>query len=153
MAAKLITSGQTDAHGNIQLSGSGALGDALADHLKSSLKPLGGKAPRVRADTLGYAQRCFPDASPVDQAEARHAGRAAAHLAKQGDHDGSIAITRKSDSPYEAEFKRIELKEVAGKTQHLRKDFLLDNNDVADTFSEWLRPLLGEMPQLARLPQ
>jgi 6-phosphofructokinase 1 len=34
----------------------------------------GGKAPRVRADTFGYIQRCWPEPSPVDTAEAR-AGR------------------------------------------------------------------------------
>ena len=43
--------GEVDAHGNVQLSGSGALGDGLADLVKTGLTPKGGKAPRVRADT------------------------------------------------------------------------------------------------------
>ncbi|MGB6347734.1 MAG: diphosphate--fructose-6-phosphate 1-phosphotransferase, partial [Methyloceanibacter sp.] len=46
--------GEVDAHGNVQLSGSGALGDGLADLVKRGLTPKGGKAPRVRADTFGY---------------------------------------------------------------------------------------------------
>ena len=46
--------GEVDAHGNVQLSGSGALGDGLADLVKRELTPQGGKAPRVRADTFGY---------------------------------------------------------------------------------------------------
>ena len=58
--------GEVDAHGNVQLSGSGALGDGLADLVKTGLTPKGGKAPRVRADTFGYIQRCWPHASPVD---------------------------------------------------------------------------------------
>ena len=37
--------GEVDAHGNVQLSGSGALGDGLADLVKTGLTPKGGKAP------------------------------------------------------------------------------------------------------------
>ena len=63
IAPKLMRgSGEVDAHGNVQLSGSGALGDGLADLVKTVLTPKGGKAPRVRADTFGYIQRCWPDA-------------------------------------------------------------------------------------------
>ena len=69
----------------MQLSGSGALGDGLADLVKTGLTPKGGKAPRVRADTFGYIQRCWPDPSPVDAAEARAVGRYAAELAAKGD--------------------------------------------------------------------
>lgn len=151
MAKRLLSTGQTDAHGNIQLSGTGALGDMLAEHLKKELKPIGGKTPRVRADTLGYAQRCFPDASPVDQVEARQAGRAAARLALDGEADGSIAITRKDGAGYEASFDRIELTTVAGKTRHLPDRFVSGANDVTDAFVEWLRPLVGEMPVFGRI--
>ena len=37
--------GEVDAHGNVQLSGSGALGDGLAELVKSGLTPKGGKSP------------------------------------------------------------------------------------------------------------
>ena len=77
--------GEVDAHGNVQLSGSGALGDGLADLVKSGLTPKGGKAPRVRADTFGYIQRCWPHPSPVDTQEARAVGRYAAELAASGE--------------------------------------------------------------------
>ena len=64
----IMTSGERDSHGNVQLSGSGALGDFLAEAVKSRLK---GKL-RVRADTFGYLQRSFMGVvSPVDAAEAR----------------------------------------------------------------------------------
>ena len=79
--------GEVDAHGNVQLSGSGALGDGLADLVKTGLTPRGGKAPRVRADTFGYIQRCWPEPSPVDT-EARAVGRYAAELAARGDRRG-----------------------------------------------------------------
>src|SRR5690606_7123313 len=48
--AAALSARERDAHGNIQLSGSGALGDMLSDYLKSKLKTAGGKPPRVRAD-------------------------------------------------------------------------------------------------------
>ena len=152
IGAKLIQNAHTDAHGNVQLSGSGALGDQLADLLKKELKPIGGKAPRVRADTLGYAQRCWPDDSPVDQQEARQAGRFAAGLAKSGDVDGSIAIVRTSDDPYTSGLKRVELSAVAAKTRHMPDEFIADGgNQVTDGFRDWLRPLVGPMPEIGRL--
>ena len=91
--------GEVDAHGNVQLSGSGALGDGLADLVKTGLTPRGGKAPRVRADTFGYIQRCWPHASPVDTEEARAVGRYAAELAARGDSSASVIIRRLSNAP------------------------------------------------------
>jgi len=149
--AEALIKGEKDAHGNVQLSGSGALGDNIAEMLKEKLKPQGGKSPRVRADTLGYAQRCFPDPSPVDQSEARQAGRAAATIAKAGDVDGSIAIVRKTSEEYAADFVRVELSDIAAKTRHMPDEFMDSDNDVSDTFVEWLRPLVGPMPSFGRL--
>lgn len=151
IGARLIK-GEADAHGNVQLSGSGALGDSLAQFLKENLPKADGKAVRVRADTLGYAQRCWPDPSVVDQREARGAGRRAAEIAMSGDVDGSIAITRKSSSPYEAELVRVDLSAVAAKTRHMPDEFIAaGGNDVTPAFVEWLRPLVGELPVMGRL--
>ena len=155
IGAKLITAGETDAHGNVQLSGSGALGDALAELIKKKLTPTGGKPPRVRADTFGYLQRCWPDPSPVDAREAREAGKAAARIAAGGDLDGSIAILRPTtpgpNEKYQTEFTRIELKDVAAKTKHLPKHFIKDTNNVTEDFIHYARPLIGELPPLTRL--
>ncbi|HVZ93025.1 MAG TPA: 6-phosphofructokinase [Phycisphaerales bacterium] len=151
IAATLIA-GEKDAHGNVQLSGSGALGDMLAEFIKKKLTPAGGKAPRVRADTLGYPQRCYPDASPIDQKEARESARTAAEAALKGDHlDGSIAIQRASSSPYQAKYVRVELKDVAAKTRHMPPEFIKGTSDVTPAFTDWLRPLVGEMPKIAWL--
>jgi 6-phosphofructokinase 1 len=152
IGAKLIEGGEADAHGNVQLSGSGALGDQLAALLKSKLKPVGGKPPRVRADTLGYPQRSFPEQSPVDAREAREAGAFAASMAKSGDLDGSIAIVRTGDDPYGSQLKRIELTDVAAKTRHMPDEFINDaGNGVTDAFTRWLTPLVGPMPELGYL--
>ncbi|MDX2148433.1 MAG: 6-phosphofructokinase [Planctomycetota bacterium] len=155
IAAKLIKGGQVDAHGNVQLSGSGALGDVLADLLKEKLTPAGGKPPRVRADTFGYIQRCWPDPSKIDQVEARRSGRYAAQLALAGIRDGSVAITRTSSGvggrPYTSECKRVELSDVAGKTRHMPLEFIRGHNDVTPAFLDYCRPLVGELPGFERL--
>src|SRR6185436_20510254 len=85
----LVDSKEKDSHGNVQLSGSGALGDFLAAELKRKL----GEKLRVRADTFGYLQRSFPGViSPSDAKEARLAGRAAVKLATGAKHaHGSVA--------------------------------------------------------------
>lgn len=155
IGAKLISAGQTDDHGNVQLSGSGALGDALAALLKDKLTPAGGRPVRVRSDTFGYIQRCWPDASPVDVAEARGAGRFAAELAISGDLDGSVAIERVSpiggSQPYAAQFKRLEFSVVAAKTRHMPDYFLEGHNNVSEMFLDYCRPLVGELQSFERL--
>jgi 6-phosphofructokinase 1 len=159
LLVKLSPAGsEKDAHGNVRLSGTGALGDALAAELSKRLTPAGGKAPRTRADTLGYPQRCYPDASPVDQSEARLVGRFAARAACEVSPSGSIAIQRiagsgsaRADQPYAVEFRRVELKEVAAKTRHMPAEFIGGTSGVTPAFLEWLRPLVGEMPRVGRI--
>lgn len=151
----MLIQGETDAHGNVQLSGSGALGDQLANVLKARLKPAAGKAPRVRADTLGYLQRCWPDPSPVDAEEARRAGRYAGVLAASGDIDGSVAILRTGKGydgeDYRSELDRIDLNEVAAKTRHMDPHFIQGDFDVTSDFLDYARPLVGEFPVFGRL--
>ncbi len=146
IGAKLIKNAQVDAHGNVQLSGSGALGDQLSDYLKEKLTPAGGKPPRVRADTLGYAQRCWPDASPVDAAEARRSGQAAAALALAGHESGSITLKRTSNTPYTCDCVLVPLTAVAAKTRHLPAEYLDGTNDVSKSFLDYARPLVGPLP-------
>jgi 6-phosphofructokinase 1 len=143
--------GEVDAHGNVQLSGSGALGDGLADLVKTGLTPQGGKAPRVRADTFGYIQRCWPHASPVDTEEARGVGRYAAELAARGDASGSVVIRRLADAPYASECARADLASVARRTRHVPAEFISGSNDVSAAFYAYCRPLLGDLPKLERL--
>ncbi len=155
IGATLIQGGQVDAHGNVQLSGSGALGDALADLCKSNLKPLGGKSIRVRADTFGYVQRCWPDASPIDALEARRAGRHAAGLAMAGRRGVSVTIHRIGsgigDEPYISDYGEVDLAAVAGKTRIMPPEFIDGHNDVSRAFIDWCCPLAGDLPPFERL--
>ena len=145
--------GEVDAHGNVQLSGTGALGDGLADLVKKGLTPKGGKAPRVRADTFGYLQRCWPHPSPVDAQEARSVGRYAAELAAKGDRSASVILIRTNNAPdpYASACARADLSAVARRTRHVPPEFISGTNDVSAAFHDYCRPLVGELPKLERL--
>jgi 6-phosphofructokinase 1 len=143
---------EIDAHGNVQLSGSGALGDGLVDLVKTGLTK-GGKAPRVRADTFGYIQRCWPHPSSVDAEEARAVGRYAAELAAKGDRSASVIIIRTSNAPdsYASACGRADLSAVARRTRHVAPEFISGTNDVSAAFHDYCRPLVGELPTMERL--
>jgi 6-phosphofructokinase 1 len=155
MGAQLIQGAQVDAHGNVQLSGSGALGDALADLCKKKLKPVGGKSIRVRADTFGYSQRCWPDPSVIDSMEARRVGRHAAMLAVAGKRGRSVTITRSGSGcggePYAAVFGDVALKDVAGKTRVMPKEFIHGTHNVTRAFIDYALPLAGDLPGFERI--
>ncbi len=108
----------------------------------------------MRADTFGYVQRCWPDASPIDQAEARRAGRFGTRLALEGHVDGSVAIIRTGKGyggeAYISEYKRVELKAIAAKTRRMPPEFVKGHNDVSDAFLNYCRPLVGELPTFER---
>jgi len=150
---QLMRSGEVDAHGNVQLSGSGALGDGLADFLKKNLTPAGGKSLRVRADTFGYLQRCWPETSAVDAKEARGVGRHAADLAAGGDTSASVTIIRTSNAidSYRSAFGRAELSAVARHVRHVPEEFLSGRNNVTPAFYDYCQPLVGDLPQFERL--
>jgi len=142
-AEKLAKGIETDAHGNIQLSGTGALADFLAGRVKDKLK-----IKRVRADTFGYLQRSFPGLrSPVDVREARQCGKEAVKLAMKED-SGSVAIRRLRNKPYAIELFRTELSSVAEKTRPMPDEFInADGNGVTDAFIEYAMPLIGKLPR------
>ncbi len=149
IAAKLAKEVEHDAHGNVQLSGTGALADLLCDEIKSKL---GFK--RVRGDTFGYLQRSFVGCvSDVDQREAREVGEKAVQFAMWGDRDGSVTIHRTGF--YSVDYQLSPLEAVAGKTKVMPDEFISESGtDVTDAFRMYLRPLLGsKMPDAYRLRQ
>jgi len=142
MATKFAKQVEKDAHGNVQLSGSGALGDFLSQLIKEKLG-----AKRVRSDTFGYLQRSFVGCvSHVDAHEAREVGRKAAEFALLGNFDGSIAIQRLSNTPYKVEYKLIGLSDVAAKTRTLDSTYIIHDNNIDDSFKDYLSPIVGELP-------
>ena len=147
IAANLATNVERDAHGNVQLSGSGALADLLCDEIKDKLK-----IKRVRGDTFGYLQRSFLGCvSDVDQKEAREVGEKAVQYAMHGTRDGSVTIKRTGN--YAVNYELVPLEAVAGKTRLMDDAFIAANGtDITDAFQAYLRPLLGSgMPDAFRL--
>lgn len=145
--AQLSTQLDRDAHGNVQLPGTGALADLLCDQIKSRLK-----IKRVRGDTFGYLQRSFIGCvSDVDQREAREVGEKAVQFAFHGQRDGSVAIKRVGN--YSVDYELLPLAAVAGKTRVMEDEFIsASGTDVTDAFRLYLRPLLGSgLPDAFRL--
>lgn len=138
---------EVDSHGNVQLSGSGALGDLLAGIVKQKTE-----ISRVRADTFGYLQRSFPGiVSETDAKEARAVGRLAVQVAAKKNVDGSVAIKRKPGKTYRAEFKVVPLGSVAKETRHMPDEFInKDGNDVTAAFIRYAKPLVGDLPKIGR---
>jgi 6-phosphofructokinase 1 len=147
IAEKLAKHVERDAHGNVQLSGTGALADLLCDEIKGQLK-----IKRVRGDTFGYLQRSFLGCvSDVDQREAREVGEKAVHHAMWGASDGSIAIRRCGD--YAVDYVVQPLEAVAAKTRTMEDALIAaSGTDVTEAFRHYLAPLLGaDMPETHRL--
>ena len=141
---------EKDAHGNVQLSGTGALGDYLASLITKKLQAPGGKKLRVRADTFGYLQRSFPGfVSETDAREARLVGETAVRYSATGEGGGaggSVAMRRVSNAPYKIETHLTPLNTVARETKHLEESFIRNGNDVTEKFVEYAKPLLGPLP-------
>ncbi len=142
--AARFASGEKDSHGNLQLGGTGSLGDYLAKEVKAK-----GGISRVRADTFGYLQRSFPGiASKVDQKEARAAGTAAVTAALAGKiTKGTIAIVRKPGKAYAVAFEPQPIQNAARLTRSLPDKYIAKNGkDVTKAFLDYARPIVGDLP-------
>jgi 6-phosphofructokinase 1 len=143
--ASLQPEQETDAFGNMQLSGRGTLGDALSDQIKQRLK-----IKRVRCDTFGYLQRSFLGVvSEVDRSEARDVGETAVHFALSRHQNGSVAIRRTGD--YSVDYFLTPLDTVARDTKPLPAEYLKGDHDIADGFRDYARPLIGTIPHFDRI--
>ena len=142
---------ERDSHGNLQLSGTGSLGDYLAKLVREKTG-----VKRVRADTFGYLQRSFPGiASPTDSAEACAVGREAVRYALSTPADtpaATILIRRKDTADYAVEFVPAPVQTVAKNTRSLPDAFLDPARpDVTDAFVRFAAPLVGPLPPAALL--
>jgi 6-phosphofructokinase len=141
---KVLKDDEVDAHGNVQLSGTGALADFLAANVRHKLK-----VKRVRADTFGYLQRSFVGfQSPIDVDEARSCGRQAVKFALD-EQSGSVAIRRVADDDeYAVELFSTELRNVAEKSKIMPDEFINnEGNGVTEAFIQYAKPLTGDLPR------
>ncbi len=146
----IASTGERDSHGNVQLSGTGALGDALAARVKEAFA---GEKVRVRADTFGYLQRSFPTViSEVDAREAREVGAFAVRHAASTAQPASIAIRRLGNDPYRGECFPTPLSTVARDATSMEDRYIHENgHDVTGAWLEYLAPLVGPLPVMGRL--
>lgn len=145
-----LGSGETDSHGNVQMSGTGALGDYLARELKARAG-----VKRVRADTFGYLQRSFPGVqSKTDLDEAMRAGAAAvlaALRAADGEegypNKGTIGLVRRAGKKYAIDYVALPAADAAKYTRSVPKEFIAKNgHDVTPAFLAYAKPLVGDLP-------
>lgn len=146
LVSSLFSNIERDAHGNIQLSGTGMLGDYLASLIRAKLN-----IKRVRSDTFGYLQRSFLGVvSDVDAHEARECGEKAVQYSVWNDVDGCVAIRRTGD--YSVEYFLTPLETVAHDTKSMPGDFIDEKNStITDEFKHYARPLIGEIPGYERI--
>ncbi len=148
----VMTTGERDSHGNLQLSGSGALGDFLSAKVKEAYAGESVRV-RVRADTFGYLQRSFPTIiSEVDTREARLVGQFGVNHAVNHAEPGSVAIRRLSSDPYASECFITPLSSVAREATKMKDEYINDaGNDVTRAWLDYVSPLVGELPKVGTL--
>ncbi|MCK5113748.1 MAG: 6-phosphofructokinase, partial [Phycisphaerae bacterium] len=143
---KVVEEEEKDAHGNIQLSGTGALADFLIAKLKEQLPKT-----RMRADTFGYLQRSFPGLlSPVDAYEARYCGRMAVYYAAGPYTSGSVCMQRfgKGDR-YRVETFITTLASVAAGAKPLPDEFINEaGNNINPNLYDYVSPLVPPLPDV-----
>ncbi len=141
---------ERDDFGNVQLStGAGSLSDYLSGTIRNRCRNI----RRVRADTFGYLQRSFPGcSSKVDAWEARLVGQMAVSYSIDADQDGSVALVRLPSTTYAVGTKLVALQEVAPEkppfTKTLPDEYINEaGNNVLNSFSDYVGPLVGELPK------
>jgi 6-phosphofructokinase 1 len=92
---------------------------------------------------------CADDrASELDREEARACGRRAAQLALEGQSGVMVTIARAAGKAYAASYGTIPLAEVAVRAKPMPDEFLAPaGGDVSPAFLDYLRPLVGELPE------
>lgn len=119
---------------------------------------------RIISDEFGWRgefqvteslQMCAADrAVKRDVVEAYGCGRQAVRLALKGTGDVMVTINRvsKPGKPYRAEFGTIPLKEVANHERPMPDEYIAESGlDVTPAFLKYAAPLVGELPEYARL--
>jgi 6-phosphofructokinase 1 len=145
--SKLAPGAERDPHGNVQLSGTGALADLLCAQIRDRLG-----IKRVRGETFGYLQRSFAGCvSDVDQREAFEVGERAVQFGLGAGRDGSVSIKRVGH--YAVDYELAPLETVAAHTRVMEDALIAESGtDVTDAFETYLRPLLGSgLPEAHRL--
>lgn len=94
----------------------------------------------------------FVRASKVDTAEAYQCGIEAVKLAMRGESGVMVSIERTSDHPYNITFGKVPLEKVAVSAKPMPLDYFnSEGNHVSEKFYDYIKPLVGDIPEFVRL--
>jgi len=98
-------------------------------------------------------QMCAADRiSPPDLEEAFACGRRAVELAAQGTSGIMVTLVRESSQPYRWSLGTVPLADVAVRAKPMPDEFISPSGtDVTPAFLDYVRPLVGPLPDYARL--
>ena len=86
----------------------------------------------------------------LDREEAYQCGCRAVQLATEGSSGLMVTIARKSNAPYKVELETAPLSEVAVKSKPMPGGYISsEGNFVTEEFLDYIRPLVGEIPEYA----
>ncbi|MGD8238340.1 MAG: 6-phosphofructokinase [Armatimonadota bacterium] len=133
-----------DAFGHKQLSG---VGDTVCALLESQLNV------KARFNKPGTSQRnCIMMQSKSDAEEAYMAGAAAVQAAVAGETDKMVTLVRESNDPYTCVTGLCPCEQVAAAEKKMPDEYINEaGNGVTEAFLDYVRPLVGELPEYVRL--
>ena len=108
---------------------------------------------RARYEKPGTIQRSMVACvSATDAREAEMAGRAAVRYALEGHTDEMVTLVRESGEKYACRTGVARLDHVAGRVRTMPEEYLARGRGlVTKEFIDYVRPLVGRLPQLGRL--
>jgi 6-phosphofructokinase 1 len=94
----------------------------------------------------------FVNAVELDLEEAYYAGKEAVRLAEAGESGYMVTIERIARSPYESRFGKALLKDVAVHAKPMPMEYFnSEGNFVSPAFLDYIRPLIGKLPEFTKL--
>jgi ATP-dependent phosphofructokinase / diphosphate-dependent phosphofructokinase len=117
---------------------------------------------RIIADEFGYRGEFqiteslimsdFVRASVIDLEEAYQCGVEAVKLAAAGESGVMVSIKRIANHPYKVEYGKVPLREVAVSAKPMPLEYFnAEGNHVSPLFLEYMKPLIGDLPEFVRL--
>ena len=149
------TSQTVDKFGNQELGAMGGASVAFALHrmLSKHLKRADGQPCRGEFQiTESLPMSCADRATALDIEEAWNCGRRAVELAVGGTSGVMVTMNRVSTNPYKIEYGTAPLNDVAVRDREMPLEYVdAENLFVTKECVEYLRPLVGEMPEYVKL--
>jgi 6-phosphofructokinase 1 len=139
-----------DKFGNVEFGAMGGTSAAMALHrlITSHFKNWRGEFQITESLPMCAADRV----SPVDRKEAFELGQAAVRLAVSGKTGLMASLTRVRDKPYKVRIDSVPLSEVAVRSKPMPDDMIsADGFMVTEKFIDYLKPLVGKLPEYASL--